>query len=52
MASPLFSMASETISAFSFSSRYIFFSRRFSSSNYFMRNIIDTSMPPNLARHL
>ncbi len=47
-----FSRASETISALSFSSRYIFFNRRFSSSSSFMRDIMDTSMPPYLARYL
>ncbi len=47
-----FSRASETISALSFPSRYIFFKRRFSSSSSFMRDIMDTSMPPYLARHL
>jgi len=47
-----FSSASDTISALSFSSRYIFFNRRFSSSSSFMRDIMDTSMPPYLARHL
>jgi hypothetical protein len=38
--------------ALSFSSAYIFFNRRFSSSSYFIRFISDASIPPNLVRHL
>src|SRR5690606_29890771 len=47
-----FSRASATISALSFSSTYILRSRAFSASSSFIRAIIDTSMPPYLARHL
>ena len=46
------SMTSWRISALSFSSAYIFFSRRFSSSSSFIRFISEASMPPNLDRHL
>lgn len=38
-------------SALSWASAYIFFRRRFSSSSYFIRATMDTSMPPNLLRH-
>src|SRR5690606_1312254 len=47
-----FAIASWRISALRRSSAYIFFRRRFSSSNSFRRAIIDVSMPPYLARHL
>src|SRR5690606_14740930 len=47
-----FSRASFTISAFSRSSAYIFFSRAFSPSGSLGRAMSDASMPPNLARHL
>ena len=41
-----------TPSALRFPSTYILPRRRFSSSSSFSRAIIDTSMPPNFARHL
>ncbi len=47
-----FTSVSDTISALSFSSRYISFNRRFYSSSSFMRDIMNTSMPPYLALHL
>ena len=47
-----FARYSVAISALSFSSMYIFLRRRFSSSSSFMRDIMDVSMPPYLARHL
>ena len=47
-----FVMASFKISASSFSSIYIFLSRAFYASSFFMRAIIEASMPPYLARHL
>src|SRR5690606_25200523 len=47
-----FESASFNRSALSWASAYIFFSRRFSSSSSFIRATMDTSMPPNLLRHL
>lgn len=48
-----FAIASWMISTLSFSSAYIFFSRRFSSSySSLSRAISEASIPPNLARHL
>src|SRR3546814_14456463 len=47
-----FESASLSRSALSWASAYIFFSRRFSSSSSFIRPTMDTSMPPNLLRHL
>jgi hypothetical protein len=45
-------MASAKISGLSFSSRYIILRSRFSSSSSYMRDIMEVSIPPNLARHL
>src|SRR5690606_27793830 len=47
-----FESASLSRSALSWASAYGFFSRRFSSSSSFIRPTMDTSMPPNLLRHL
>src|SRR5690606_3784078 len=47
-----FVSASFNRSALSWASAYNFFSRRFSSSSSFIRATMDTSMPPNLLRHL
>src|SRR5690606_212131 len=47
-----FDRASFNRSALSWASAYIFFRRRFSSSSSFIRATMDTSMPPNLLRHL
>ncbi|EFF45744.1 ISxac2 transposase [Xanthomonas citri pv. aurantifolii str. ICPB 10535] len=47
-----FASASFSRSVLSCASAYIFLSRRFSSSSSFMRATMDTSMPPNLLRHL
>jgi hypothetical protein len=49
---PAAAQAWVTIVVLSFSSRYIFFRRRFSSSSYFIQAIMDTSMPPDFTRHL
>jgi hypothetical protein len=47
-----FSSTYDTISILIFSSRYIFLMRRLSSSNSFILVIMETFMPPYLARHL
>src|SRR5690606_22281802 len=47
-----FAIASRRISQSILDSTYIVFSRRFSSSSSRKRVMLDTSMPPYLARHL